>query len=75
MLMTHKPSLIEHMRLWCLSRRLSLSVGFSIQEEAMNVTRSAPQEARYQADVIDLRPWLKIKKGARLTYANSASDQ
>ncbi len=28
---------------WCLSSRLSLSVGFSIQGEAMDVARSVPQ--------------------------------
>ncbi len=33
---------------------LSLSVGFSIQAEAMNVARYAPQGAHYHADVIYL---------------------
>ncbi len=35
---------------------LSLSVGFSIQDEAMDVARSAPQGANYHADVIYLLP-------------------
>ncbi len=39
-------------QLVCLHRNLSLSVGFFIQDEAMDVVRSAPQEARYHADVI-----------------------
>ncbi len=39
---------------WCLSRSLSLSVGFSIQNEAVDVARSAPQGAHYHADVINL---------------------
>ncbi len=33
-----------------------LSVGFSTQEEAMDVARSAPQGAHYHADVIYLLP-------------------
>ncbi len=37
---------------WCLSSSLSLSVGFSIYDEAMDVARSAPQGAHYHADVI-----------------------
>ncbi len=42
---------------WCLSSSLSLSVGFSIHDETMDVARSAPQEAYYyHADVIDLLP-------------------
>ncbi len=41
---------------WCLSSSLSLSVGFSIQDEAMDVARSAPQGAHYHADVIYLLP-------------------
>ncbi len=41
----------------CLSSSLSLSVGFSIQDEAMDVARSAPQGAHYyHADVIYLLP-------------------
>ncbi len=40
---------------WCLSSNLSLSVGFSIQDEAMDVARSAPQGAPYyHADAIYL---------------------
>ncbi len=47
----------------------------------MNVARSAPQKALYQADVIDLRLWLKIKKRAwalwysRLAYIYTVPDQ
>ncbi len=41
---------------WCLSSRLSLSVGFSIQEEAVDVARSTPQGAHYHVDVIYLLP-------------------
>ncbi len=41
---------------WCLSGSLSLSVGFSIQDEAMDVARSTPQEAHYHTDVIYLLP-------------------
>ncbi len=43
--------------IWWFSCSPSLSVGFSIQDEAMNVARSAPQGAHYHADVInwDLR--------------------
>ncbi len=37
-----------------LSSSLSLSVGFSIQDEAMDVVRSAPPWAHYHADIIDL---------------------
>ncbi len=32
---------------WCLSSGLSLSVRISIQDEAMDVAQSAPQEAHY----------------------------
>ncbi len=39
---------------WCLSSSLYLSVGFSIQDEAMDIARSAPQGAHYHADVIYL---------------------
>ncbi len=39
-----------------LSSCLSLSVGFSTQDEAMDVARSAPQGAHYHADVIYLLP-------------------
>ncbi len=41
---------------WCLSSSLSLSVGFSIQDEAVDVARSTPQGAHYHADVIYLLP-------------------
>ncbi len=37
---------------WCLSSSLSLLVGFSIQDEAIDVARPAPQEAAYHSDVI-----------------------
>ncbi len=40
----------------CLSNSLSLPVGFSIQDEAMDVARFAPQGAHYHADVIYLLP-------------------
>ncbi len=43
----------------CLSGSLTLSVGLSIQREAVNVVRSAPQGDLYRADVMYL-----IKKGA-----------
>ncbi len=41
---------------WCLSSSQSLSVGFSIQDKAMDVARSASQGAHYHADVIYLLP-------------------
>ncbi len=41
---------------WCLSSSLSLAAGFSIQDEAMDVARSAPQRAHYHAGVIYLLP-------------------
>ncbi len=41
---------------WCLSSSQSLSVGFSVQDEAMDVARSAPQGAQCHADVINLLP-------------------
>ncbi len=37
-------------------RNPSMLVGFSIQGEAIDVARSAPQLAYYHADVIDLIP-------------------
>ncbi len=37
---------------WCLSSSLSLSVGVSIRDEAMDVAQSAPRGAHYHADVI-----------------------
>ncbi len=40
----------------CLSSSLSLSVGLSIQDKAMDVARSAPQGSHYHADVIYLLP-------------------
>ncbi len=51
---------------WRLSScSLSLPVGFSFQDEAMDVARSAPQWTHYHADVIYLLPYLGIKKRAR----------
>ncbi len=41
---------------WYLSCRLSLSVGFSIQDIAMDVAQSTPQGAHYHANVIYLLP-------------------
>ncbi len=41
---------------WCLSSSLSLSVGFSVQDEAMDGARSTPQRAHYHADLIYLLP-------------------
>ncbi len=37
---------------WCLGSTLFLSVGFSIQDEAMDAARSAPQGARCHVDII-----------------------
>ncbi len=39
---------------WCLGSSPSLSVGFSIQDEALGVARSAPRGGHYHADFIDL---------------------
>ncbi len=39
---------------WCLSSSLSLSVEFSIKDEAMDAAWSAPQGFHYHADVIHL---------------------
>ncbi len=41
---------------WYLNSSLSLSVGFSIQDEAVDVVRSAPPGAHYHADIIYLLP-------------------
>ncbi len=41
---------------WCLNSNLFLSVGFSIQDETMDVARYATQGAHYHADVINLLP-------------------
>ncbi len=41
---------------WCLSSSISLSVGFSVQGEAMDVARSAQQRAHYHAGVVYLLP-------------------
>ncbi len=43
---------------------------FSIQYEAMDAVRPAPQEAYYRADDIYLSPKLGIKKGARESYVS-----
>ncbi len=39
---------------WCLNHSLSLSIGFSIQNHAMDAALSAQQEAHYLANVIYL---------------------
>ncbi len=49
------------------------SVGFSIQDEAMDVARSAPQGAHHHVDVIYLLPELGIKKGARALWYSKLS--
>ncbi len=41
---------------WCLSCGLSLSVGFSIQDEAMDAARPTPQGAHYHVGVIYILP-------------------
>ncbi len=46
---------------WCFSSSLSLLVGFSIQDEAMDVARSAPQGAHYHTDVIYLLLLLRLQ--------------
>ncbi len=50
------------------SRRLSLSVGFSTQDEAMDVVRSVPQGAHYHTDVTTVV--LIIVRMSRLVTAN-----
>ncbi len=40
----------------CLSSSLSLSVGFPILDETMDVSRSAPEGAHNHADVVHLLP-------------------
>ncbi len=57
----HADEVRLHMRgngghCWCLSSSLSLSVGFSMQDEAMELARFVPQGAQYHADVIGLLP-------------------
>ncbi len=37
---------------WCLSSSLPLSVGFSIQDGAINIVRSSPQGGHYCGDAI-----------------------
>ncbi len=49
---------------WQLSRSPPLPVGFSIQDEAMDVAWSALQGGYCHADVIYLLHYLGIKKGA-----------
>ncbi len=49
------------MLIWCLISNPSLSVGFSIQDAAMDAVRPARH-----ADIIYLFTLLGIKKGARL---------
>ncbi len=47
----------------------SVSVGFSIQDEAMDVAWSAPLGAHYyHADVTYLLSLLRVKKGARAVW-------
>ncbi len=48
-----------------MSSSLSLLVVLSIQDEAMDVTRSVPQGAHYHEDVMYVLPSLGINKGAR----------
>ncbi len=43
----------------CVSSSLSLSVGFSIQDEARDVARSTPQGAHYHADSSYLLPLMR----------------
>ncbi len=57
----------------CSSRSLSLSVGFSIQDAAMDIDRSAAQGDHYHVDVIYLLPYLGIKKGARALWYSKLS--
>ncbi len=47
--------------IFCLSSNPSLLVEFSIQNEAMDIVRSAPQWAHYHVDVIYLLPSLGTK--------------
>ncbi len=50
----NKSTLLLHLKLETVgvNSSLSLSVGLSIQNEAMDVARSAPQGAHYHTDVI-----------------------
>ncbi len=56
-----------------MSSSLSLLVGFSIQDEAVDVARSAPQGAHYHADVIYLLAKMGIKKGASALWYSQLS--
>ncbi len=58
---------------WYLSSSLPLSVGFSIQDEAIDGDRSAQQAAHYHADVIYLLPWMRIKKGNTYAFYEAAA--
>ncbi len=58
---------------WCLSSSLSLSVGFSIQDEAMDVSQSVPQGAHFHADIIYFLPSMGIKKGASALWYSELS--
>ncbi len=58
---------------WCLSSSLFLSIGFSIQDEAMNVARSAPQGAHYHVDFIYMLPEQGTKKAARALWYSELS--
>ncbi len=73
----HRSIVLKHHRTnalsWCLSSSQSCSVGLSTQDEAMDVVRSTPQEAHYNADVIHLNQWAcgTLSKA----YANSVPNQ
>ncbi len=57
------PLTVNDGQSWCASSSLSLMVGISIQNEAMDVARSAPQGNYCHADVIRLLPYLGMKNG------------
>ncbi len=48
-----------------MSRSLCLSVGFTIQDEAMDVARSAPQGAHYHEDAFLLASLTGNKDGSK----------
>ncbi len=49
------------------------AVGFSIQDEAMDIARSAPQGAHYHAVVIYLLLKLGVREGARALWYSELS--
>ncbi len=51
-----------------LEQLLSFSVGFSIQDEALDAAQFAVQEANYHTDVIYVFLLLGIKKRARALW-------